>query len=389
MSIVEGAKASGLVERVKSILLQPTATWTVIENEPATPRALFVGYVMILAAIPPVASLIHALVFGEGMFGFHWRPSPVAAVLQAIIDYAVGVGGVFVGGLIIDALAPSFGGEKDSLKSLKLAAYSGTAAWVASALLILPFGLGVLSIVGLYSAYLFYVGAPLLMKVPREKVIPYTAVIVVCCIGVALVVGLVTGPIRNMGRIADNGHLSGTVSLPGGGKVDLDQIQAASARATAASKAIQDGKEIKVVAPEALQAVMPGDVNGFTRGEVSTQSSGAGGFNVSSAEATYTRGDSNFRLTVSDMGAAGAMGGLAAAMSFEHTERHGASYEKVGKVDGRTVMEKYDADNKHAEYSVLAGDHMMIAAEGDNVSVDDLKAAISAVDPGRVADLKP
>ena len=39
--------------------------------------------------------------------------------------------GVYVIALIIDALAPSFGGTKDSLKAFKVAAYSATAAWVA------------------------------------------------------------------------------------------------------------------------------------------------------------------------------------------------------------------------------------------------------------------
>jgi hypothetical protein len=300
--------------------------------------------------------------------------------------------GVAILALLIDALAPSFGGQKDQLKAFKVAAYTGTAAWLASAFTALPI-VGFVAILGLYSLYLLYTGLPILMKAPEDKAVVYIVVVVILAIVVNAVVFGLAGWVTGMGRMGGGfggpGHVSGSLHLPGGANVDMDRLQAAAERAEANSKAISEGRAIKAVAPEALQAVMPGEVAGFTRGEVSTQSTGASGYNVSSAEATYTRGDSSFRLTVSDLGAAGFMGGMAAAMNIEHTDRHGGSYETVHKVDGRMVMEKYDADSKHAEYTVLAGDHMTVAAEGDNVSVDDLKAAVAAVDPGRLEALKP
>ena len=69
MSAVEpGSATSGLVERVKSILLRPAPTWDVIDVEPATTSGLFKNYAMILAAIPAICGLIGVLAF-SGMLG--------------------------------------------------------------------------------------------------------------------------------------------------------------------------------------------------------------------------------------------------------------------------------------------------------------------------------
>src|SRR5690606_41930837 len=57
---------------------------------------------------------------------------------------------IYVLSLIIDALAPNFGGTKDPVKAFKVAAYSWTAAWIAGIFGVIP-QLAILSIVGLYS----------------------------------------------------------------------------------------------------------------------------------------------------------------------------------------------------------------------------------------------
>ena len=69
MSAVEpGSATSGLVERVKSILLKPAPTWDVIDVEPATTSGLFKNYAMILAAIPAICGLIGGAVIGIAGF---------------------------------------------------------------------------------------------------------------------------------------------------------------------------------------------------------------------------------------------------------------------------------------------------------------------------------
>jgi len=181
-----------LVDRVKNILLTPKTEWEVIDAEPTTVADLYKGYIIPLAAIGPVASAIGALVFGYRGFGIVYRP-PVGTVLSsAVVTYLLTLGGVYVLALIIDALAPTFGGTQNQTQALKVSAYSSTASWVVGIFGLIPV-LSVLGILGLYSLYLLYLGLPVLMKAPAEKAMGYTAVVIIAAIVLFLVIGLVAG----------------------------------------------------------------------------------------------------------------------------------------------------------------------------------------------------
>jgi hypothetical protein len=143
-----------LVDRVKRILLQPKQEWEVISGETATTADLYKNYVIPLAAIGPVASIIGMSIFGIGMpFGPAFRVPMITAVFSAVVHYVLALVGVYVLALIVDFLAPTFTGEKNFGQSLKLAVYSSTAAWIAGVFVIIP-ALGFLGILGLYSLYL-------------------------------------------------------------------------------------------------------------------------------------------------------------------------------------------------------------------------------------------
>jgi Yip1 domain len=158
--------AMALIDRVKNILLAPKAEWPVIAGEPATVQSLYVGYIMILAAIGPVALALQVGLFGMGL-GI------------AVIAYAVGLAIVYLMAWIIDALAPTFGGEKDFVKSLQLIAFSYTAAWVAGIFHLMPMVGSLLALAaGAYSVYTFYLGAPVMRKCAPEKAVVFTIVVV-------------------------------------------------------------------------------------------------------------------------------------------------------------------------------------------------------------------
>jgi hypothetical protein len=191
MTAVEGPKSAGLVARAQNILMRPVAEWDVIDAEPATVGGLYTGYVMILAAIPPIAEVIGALAFGHGM-------AVPFVVFGAALSYVLALVGVYVVSFIIDALAPSFGGQRNHVQAMKLVAYSNTATWVAGVGGVIPAIGGLISFLGLlYSLYLLYLGLPKLMKSPQDRTVGYFVVSLLVAIGfyfiVAVILGIIAG----------------------------------------------------------------------------------------------------------------------------------------------------------------------------------------------------
>lgn len=189
-----------LVDRAKNILLQPKSEWQVISAEPHTVQGLYTGYVMILAAIPAIASFIGYSLIGVSSFMGAYRWPVTSGIAHMILQYVLNLGWVYVLALIIDALAPNFGGEKNFMQALKVSAFSPTAMWLAGIFSIIPV-LGILGILGLYSLYLLYTGLPVLMKTPPEKAMGFTVVVIVIAIVLGLIVGalsalVVPGPMR-------------------------------------------------------------------------------------------------------------------------------------------------------------------------------------------------
>ena len=379
----EPVSRPGLLARVKGILLQPAREWDAIDREPATIGGLYAGYVAPLAAIPAICGLIGMLVFGLGMFGVTIKPPVGGAVVSAVVSYLLTLAGVFVLALIIEFLAPNFGGQKDRVQAFKVAAYSGTAGWVAGVLTLLPALSIIAALLGLYGLYLLYLGLPKLMKTPQDKALPYTAVVIIAAIVVFLVIGLVTAPLRMIGAgslgVAGAGAAGGEVSVPGVGSVNLGELEAAAERMERAAENPQPATPAAT-----LQALLPATIAGMPRESTSSGSGGMAGINASNAEAVYAAGDARIELSVSDVGAMGGLASLGGALNVESSEDDGTRYEKIGRVDGRMTTEEYDRSARSGKYGFLVGDRFMVEAEGQNVSIDQLKAATRAVNVGQL-----
>jgi hypothetical protein len=181
-----------LVERAKNIIMQPKAEWAKIATEPHTVQGLYTQYVMILAAIPAVASFIGLSLIGYSGFGVAYRVPIGSGIAYMVVGYLMSLATVYVLALIIDALAPSFGGQKNFNEAIKVAAFAPTASWLAGIFNIMP-ALSILGLLGLYSLYLLYTGLAPLMKSPPEKSIPYTVVIIIAALVLAVVAGAIAG----------------------------------------------------------------------------------------------------------------------------------------------------------------------------------------------------
>jgi len=188
-----GPDKQALIARVKGILLSPKSEWLAIDRESTSVGQLYAGYIAIISAIPPIASFIGYSVFGISIpFVGTYRVPMGSALTSAITQYVLGLIGCYVLALVIDALAPTFSGEKNQIQALKVAAYSATASWLAGIFALVP-GLRILGILGLYSLYLLYLGLPTLMKSPKEKAMGYTVVVIICAIVIFWAVAAVGG----------------------------------------------------------------------------------------------------------------------------------------------------------------------------------------------------
>jgi hypothetical protein len=195
-----------IVQRIKGIILKPKEEWDVIAGETSSTADLLKNYALPLAGIGAVAGFIGSSIIGVTIpFIGTYRAPMVSGLVGAAVGLGIQLASVFVLGLIVDALAPKFGGEKNSAQALKIAVYSFTPGWVAAALRVLP-SLGILSaLAGLYGIYVLYLGLPRLMKCPQEKAVTYTLLVVLCGIGIGLVAGLITGAVVGAGAMATGG----------------------------------------------------------------------------------------------------------------------------------------------------------------------------------------
>ena len=388
MSDATGPGANSLIERVKALLLTPKDEWPRIDASTESIGDIYRNWVLPLAAIGPVAQFIGGTVFGYGALGFYYKPSMMGALGTALLSYGLTLIGVYLVAVIIDTLAPNFGGTPNRTAAFKVAAFGSTAAWVAGIFGILP-ALGFLGILGLYSLYLIFLGLPLLMKSPPEKATGYIIATIVAAFVVSLVVGIAS---TSLSRAIFGGGIlgaaSGTVSVPGGGTVDMGKLEEAGAKLKATAEAVKNGEGKPAIAPDLLQALLPAELpGGLTRTSIESASAGAAGVGGSNAEAHYGQGDNAITLTVTDLGALGGLAALGSAFNVQSSKQTATSYEKVGKVDGRMTTEKYDSTDKRGEYGTLVGDRIMVQAEGTAPSIDAFKAAVAAVDLSKVEGL--
>jgi len=170
-----------VVERLKGILLSPRTEWPKIAAEPMSAQQIYTSWVMILAAIGPLA-----IIAGTGSIAFAIASYVVMLVMTALIAF------------VVDALAPRFGGTKDFVSALKLSAFSYTAAYVAGIFNVLGASGGILVLVAsIYAWYTFYLGAPVLRKCSVDKAAVFTIIVV----AIGFVLGMVFGTLASMGSM--------------------------------------------------------------------------------------------------------------------------------------------------------------------------------------------
>ena len=187
-------------QRARSLLVSPRTEWPVIAAEPATVTDLYRDYIMIMAAIPPICEFVKVSLLGYAWHGFRvYRRGIGPGLAAAIVEYVISLIAVYVLAVIIESLAPNFGGQPNRVQALKVAGYSYTASWVAGFAQILPGLYALFALAGaIYSVFLLYLGLPSTMKVLPEQAGGYTAVIAIIALVVGWVIALITSGITGV-----------------------------------------------------------------------------------------------------------------------------------------------------------------------------------------------
>jgi Yip1 domain len=438
---------SGLVARVKGILLSPKTEWPVIAGEQTSAGALVTGYVLPLAAVAAVISFIRMTVIGISLpFGGAIRMPFTAGLMQAVLTCVMAVVGVGLVALIINLLAPTFGGTRDTRHALQTAAYSLTAAFLGSLLSLLPLGTLLSLLAGLYGIYTLYLGLPVVMRSKPDKAGGYTAAVVVCTILAGVLLGVLSaslGITSRTGMRGFGGAMSGAMSqeaerqraadsvgnVIGGmlgtdakGKSDIGDAVKNMAnagrqieqhdQATGNSGGTPDAADTQQAVGAAggllsalghslggehrhdpvdfhiLQGLLPSSLAGMQRGTPKGEANAALGMKTSSAEVDFA-GNGNARVSVSikDASAISGLAGLA-EMVQSQTSEQGGSYEKSETLSGQNVHEKWDASSRHGELSLIVAKRFGVDVTGNNVDMDVLKRALAQVDLGKLDSMK-
>ncbi len=188
-----------IVQRVKDITLKPKDTWPAIKAEQTTIQELYSSYAVILAAIPPLASLLGLSLLGVSMMNIHYRIPLGTGISHAVVSYVLSLVGLYVIAQIIDALAPNFGSQKNLTNAMKLAVFSSTPSWIAGILIIIPFLAPIALILSLYSLYLLYLGLPIMMDTPQDKAMGYFIITIVISIVVFILIGSISRALFGLG----------------------------------------------------------------------------------------------------------------------------------------------------------------------------------------------
>jgi hypothetical protein len=176
-----------LIDRAKNIIISPVKEWDVIATETPDTGKIITGYVLPLAAAAALAAfigigLIGINILGIRVAGVDWG---VYAAIEVLVKAFVSL---FVAAFVIDALAPSFGSEKNMGRSIQLVAYCFTPVWVGGLLAILPALALIGVLLGLYGLYLLYIGLPKLKKTPEDKHLGYFVVSLLVMIVVSFLI---------------------------------------------------------------------------------------------------------------------------------------------------------------------------------------------------------
>jgi hypothetical protein len=440
------ASAPGLLERIKNMILSPRSEWQAIASEATTAAQLYVGYVTPLAVLAALIGFLRMSVIGVSTaLGGSFRTPISSGLTYTALTFVSALIGVFVVGLIINALAPTFSGTRDQRQALKVSAYSLTPAMLSSVLSLSPVLPTLLQLLaGLFGIYVLYLGLPVIMQAPREKAFGYTASVVICTILFGILLGVLSAfahigaagahqglfggtpteraaeqaAARDQGAAAVGNTIGNLLGTDEKGKAGLgaavsnlakageNQAQTANGDGAPASNAqsplsaagglmsalggaLGGPHPVNTVDFKTLASMLPASLPGMKRTSAMGENQGALGVKASSAKADYQGSDgSRVHVEIADMSGISGLMDLAGSLVQNTTSESDSGYEKDVVIGGRTVHEKFEAHDRKGDLSVMLAKRYTVDISGTGVEMHSLEQSLGQIDLAHLESMK-
>lgn len=182
-----------LLSHVWGLFAHPREEFQLIQKEQADRPNLYIAYILILAAIPPVSIYIGSTMTGWRIGdGDITRMTASSTISLCILIYIAIIAEIYVLGRAIDWMRETYTDLcKRSLSGLAMATYIVMPLLVFSVFAIYPtiwMILLTMIVASSYSAYLLYAGVPIFFEIPKERGVMFSSAIL--AIGLVLAVVL-------------------------------------------------------------------------------------------------------------------------------------------------------------------------------------------------------
>ncbi len=158
------------------------------------------------------------------------------------------------------------------------------------------------------------------------------------------------------------------------------------------SETFNEGKKVNPVDFRELKSLLPEQIGNLKRKNASGEKSSAMGINISKAEADYNdeKGNKNIDVEITDLGSVSGLTGFAAygwyMVDIDKETENG--FERTFMYKGNKGYERYNNDSQDGEISVFVAKRFVAEIRGNNVSMDELKAALDMIDIGKLESMK-
>ncbi|MCZ7609974.1 MAG: hypothetical protein M5U17_07380 [Ignavibacterium sp.] len=158
------------------------------------------------------------------------------------------------------------------------------------------------------------------------------------------------------------------------------------------SEGFTEGKKVNPVDFRELKALLPEAIASLKRTNIEGEKVAAMGMNISTANADYSDDQNNqsIDLKITDMGNIAGLSGLAAYGWYmvDIDKENETGYEKTTTFKGNKAYEKYNNQDKYGELSILVAKRFVVEANGNNVSMNEIKAAAEMIDFSKLESWK-